>query len=111
MTREEVARRTRTHLFAFAAIVVVAVLAAITVVLEKPPASAGVVIAVLQAMMVLKFMMHLYDEGPWVKWLVAFSIVSVIGLAGTLCVGYFDTIEGTQHVIAAPVEQAQDAEH
>jgi hypothetical protein len=45
--------------------------------------------------------MHVAKEGPWVKWLLAFCALNVAGLVGMLCLGYFDTIQGTEHVVVS----------
>ncbi len=110
MSPEDVRKRMRAHLVAFISILALAMVAAATALAGEANRSAVLAIAAVQVLIVLGSMMHAHRDGPWVTWLLAFCALNVAGLGGILYVGYFDTINGTEHVVvSAPANEADTA--
>lgn len=109
MTPDEARKRMRTHLIAFGAILVLAMLAAGTVLTGRPNPAAVLAIAAVQVAVVLVAMMHAPKDGRWVRGLLAFCALFVVALAGLTLLGLKDTIEGTEHVVISSDAAHEDA--
>jgi len=110
MNPEDVRKRIRAHMVAFAVILALAMLAAGTVMAGSATPAAVMSIAAVQALVVLFAMMHAGNEGPWVRWLLVFCAFFVALLGSITYHAYQDTIHGTEHVVIAPAEAAESGE-
>lgn len=116
MDTTDIRKRTRSHLIAFAAILVLALVAAAPFLLANQTNSYLVVnpyfilsIAVTQAAIILTAMMHARAEGPWVRGTLAFAAIFVAVMLGLFLLGKSSTIEGTQVLNVAPAAAHEEA--
>ncbi len=109
MTPDDVRKRTRAHLIAFVIVLALALMSAGSVLAGQANVAAVLAIAAVQVLVVVFAMMHAGQDGPWVRWTLGLCVVFVAALAGLTLFGQRDTIDGTEHVVVAPVEAA--AEH
>jgi heme/copper-type cytochrome/quinol oxidase subunit 4 len=109
MDSADIRKRTRTHLIAFAAILVLALAAASTAFLGATSPAAVLGIAAIQAGVVLTAMMHARAEGPWVRGVLVFAAFFVAAMLGLFSLGKRSTIEGTQVLTATPAVAQEEA--
>jgi len=110
MNHDDIRKRMRAHMVAFAVILALALMAAGTVMAGSATPVAVMAIAAVQALVVLFAMMHAGKEGAWVKWLLAFCAFFVAALAFITYHAYRDTIDGTEHVVITPAQAAETGE-
>jgi heme/copper-type cytochrome/quinol oxidase subunit 4 len=110
MDAADIQRRIRAHFIAFIAILGMSLLAAASVYFERLSLPGVLAIAAVQVLIIANRMMHVYKEGPWVRGVFLFAILSVVGFIATIMVGQRSTIDGTEHtetaVVAEPTEEA-----
>ena len=112
MNPDDVRKRMRAHIIAFASILALAMMSAGTVLAGEANVAAVLAIAAVQVLIVLFAMMHAAKDGPWVRWTLALCVVFVTAMAGLTLLGLHDPIDGTEHVVVAPaaatVDNAED---
>lgn len=111
MDAADIRKRTRSHLLAFAAILLLALGAASTSFFGTPNPTAVLGIAAVQAAIVLLAMMHMRADGPWVRGTLLFAAIFVAAMLALFSLGKHSTIHGTEVLAPASAPAAKSEAH
>lgn len=109
MDAADIRSRTRSHLIAFAIVLVLALTAAGVSMAGIAGPAIVIGIAAVQAAVVLIGMMHAPAEGAWVRGTLAFAAFFVTTMLVLFVLGHHSTIVGTEVLHAAPSAAAEEA--
>lgn len=110
MDAAEIQKRTRGHLIAFGAILVLALAAAGSVMAGVSSLFLIGGIACVQVLVVLFAMMHANADGFWVKTSLVSAAFLVVALVGLMILGHRSRIVGSEQIRPVPAPAAQAAE-
>jgi len=111
MSNESVQSQVRGHFRIFLGVLALAVVSGVaTIVSDGPLIPVVLIIAAVQATLVLAFLMHAKSEGSWVRGTLAFCGVFLIVLFSIAVLAQSDRIEGTES-ISAPAAADEAEEH
>ena len=102
MDAADIQKRMRAHLIAFGAILVLALVAAGTVLAGISNGYLILAIATVQGLIILTAMMHARADGLWVRGMLFFAAVFVAALFGVLALAHSSTIVGTEKIVPLP---------
>ena len=110
MDAADIQKRMRTNLIAFAAILLLALAAAGTVLAGVSNGYLILAIAAAQGTIILTAMMHARAEGPWIRGVLIFAGLFVAALLGLTALAHHSTIVGTESIQPAPAIAPANAE-
>ena len=117
MDAADIQKRTRAHLVAFTAILVLALITTVPYFLPSQSNIHDVIdpyallaIVTIQVAIVLFAMMRVRAEGLWVRGVFFFAVLFVAALLGLTALGHRSTIIGTERIQPAPAIAPADAE-